>query len=215
MLRDFCFSLVLLLFLVIIINNLLLPNDTTMPDNVSAIYNTSTIAYAQQQNQQYTLPVTINQEWIDKQSNTKVSFTYSPETPLVGGLTDLKFNIEDLKTGTRLKDVFARVTIIDGQQQQQVPLRSYNVTAPDGHFSIKYQFAHEGAYQIIVKVNSKYSALTLASFKVLVPFQPFGVFNVNHISPLLFPAALVGIVGLAGIVAFMIAVNRKREKGVP
>jgi hypothetical protein len=214
MLRDFCFSLVLLLFLVIIINNLLLPNDTTMPDNVSAIYNTSTIAYAQQQNQQYTLPVTRNQEWIDKQSNTKVSFTYLPEKPIVGGFTELKFNMEDLKTGARSKDVFARVAIIDGQQQQ-IPLGFYNVTAPDGYFSIKYQFAHEGAYQIIVKVNSKYSALTLASFKVLVPFQPFGVFNVNHISPLLFPAALVGIVGLAGIVAFMIAVNRKREKGVP
>jgi hypothetical protein len=214
MLRNFCFSLVLLLFLVIIINNLLLPNDTTMPDNVSAIYNTSTIAYAQQQNQQYTLPVTRNQEWIDKQSNVKVSFTYLPERPIVGEFTELKFNIEDLKTGTSSKDVFARVAITDGQQQQ-IPLGFYNLTAPDGHFSIKYQFAHEGAYQIIVKVNSKYSALTLASFKVLVPFQPFGVFNVNHISPLLFPAALVGIVGVAGIVAFIIAVNRKREKGVP
>jgi hypothetical protein len=214
MLRNFCFSLVLLLFLVIIINNLLLPNDTTMPDNVSAIYNTSTIAYAQQQNQQYTLPVTRNQEWIDKQSNIKVSFTCLPERPIVGEFTELKFNIEDLKTGTSSKDVFARVAITDGQQQQ-IPLGFYNLTAPDGHFSIKYQFAHEGAYQIIVKVNSKYSALTLASFKVLVPFQPFGVFNVNHISPLLFPAALVGIVGVAGIVAFIIAVNRKREKGVP
>jgi hypothetical protein len=214
MLRNFCFSVVLLLFLVVIINNLLLPNDTTMPDNVSAIYNTSTIAYAQQQNQQYTLPVTRNQEWIDKQSNVKVSFTYLPERPIVGEFTELKFNIEDLKTGTSSKDVFARVAITDGQQQQ-IPLGFYNLTAPDGHFSIKYQFAHEGAYQIIVKVNSKYSALTLASFKVLVPFQPFGVFNVNHISPLLFPAALVGIVGVAGIVAFIIAVNRKREKGVP
>jgi hypothetical protein len=214
MLRNFCFSLVVLLFLVVIINNLLLPNYTTMLDNVSAIYNRSTIAYAQQQNQQYTLPVTRNQEWIDKQSNVKVSFTYLPERPIVGEFTELKFNIEDLKTGTSSKDVFARVAITDGQQQQ-IPLGFYNLTAPDGHFSIKYQFAHEGAYQIIVKVNSKYSALTLASFKVLVPFQPFGVFNVNHISPLLFPAALVGIVGVAGIVAFIIAVNRKREKGVP
>jgi hypothetical protein len=213
MLRNFCFSLVVLLFLVVMINNLLLPNYTTMPDNVSAIYNRSTIAYAQQQNQQYTLPVTRNQEWIDKQSNIKVSFTYLPERPIVGEFTELKFNVEDLKTGTSSKDVFARVAITDGQQQ--IPLGFYNLTAPDGHFSIKYQFAHERAYQIIVKVNSKYSALTLASFKVLVPFQPFGVFNVNHISPLLFPAALVGIVGVAGIVAFMIAVNRKREKGVP
>jgi hypothetical protein len=202
MLRDFCF---LLLFF-IIINNLLPPNDTTMPDSVSAIYGISTIVYTQQQP---ALSATRNQEWIDKQSNTKVSFTYSPETPLVGGLTDLKFNIEDLKTGTRLKDVFARVTIIDGQQQQQVPLRSYNVTAPNGHFSIKYRFAHEGAYQIIVKVDSNYYALTLASFKILVPFQPFGVINVNHIFPLLIPATLVGIAGAVIILVFIMAVNKK------
>ncbi|MFL6381860.1 MAG: hypothetical protein ACJ72S_11295, partial [Nitrososphaeraceae archaeon] len=168
----------------------------------------------QQQNQQYTLPVTRNQEWIDKQSNIKVSFTYLPERPMVGGSTELKFNVEDLKTSTPSKDVFARVTIIDGQQQQ-VPLRSYNITAPDGFFSIKYQFAHEGTYQIIVKLNSKYSALTLASFKILVPFQPFGVFNVNYISPLLLPAALVGIVGVVIILAFMIAVNKKRKKSAP
>jgi hypothetical protein len=216
MLRDFCFSLLFsLLFLVIIIKNLLLPNDTTMQENVSAIYSTSTIAYAQQQqHQQSTLAATRNHEWIDKQSNTKVSFTYLPERPMVGGSTELKFNIEDLKTSTRSKDVFAKVTIIDGQQQQ-VPLRSYNITAPDGFFSIKYQFAHEGTYQIIVKLNSKYSALTLASFKILVPFQPFGVFNVNYISPLLLPAALVGIVGVVIILAFMIAVNKKRKKSAP
>jgi hypothetical protein len=212
MLRDFCFSL--LLFLVIIIKNLLLTNDTTMPENVSAIYSTSTIVYAQQQHQQSTLAATRNQEWIDEQSNTKVSFTYLPERPMVGGSTELKFNVEGLKTSTPSKDVFARVTIIDGQQQQ-VPLRSYNITAPDGFFSIKYQFAHEGTYQIIVKLNSKYSALTLASFTILVPFQPFGVFNVNYISPLLLPAALVGIVGVVIILAFMIAVNKKRKKSAP
>ena len=186
-----------------------------MPDSVSIIYSTSTIAYAQQQ-QQPVLPATRNQEWIDKQSNTKVSFTYSPQMPLVGGFTDLEFVIEDLKTGTRSKDVFARLTVIDGQQQQQqVPLRFYNVTAPEGHFSVKYQFAHEGTYQIIVKVNSKYSALTLASFKIFVPFQPLGVIDVNHIFPLLIPAALVGIVIAVVILAIMIAVNKKRKKDVP
>jgi CHASE1-domain containing sensor protein len=64
-------------------------------------------------------------------------------------------------------------------------------------------------------LNSKYSALTLASFTILVPFQPFGVFNVNYISPLLLPAALVGIVGVVIILAFMIAVNKKRKKSAP
>jgi hypothetical protein len=72
------------------------------------------------------------------------------------------------------KDVLATITIIDGLQQQ-VPVKFYNITAPNGHFSIKYWFAHEGTYQIIVKVNSNYSALALASFKIVVPFQPFGI----------------------------------------
>ena len=55
---------------------------------------------------------TNSQEWIDKQSNTKVQFTYSPEKPLVSGVTELKFNMKDSKRGTQLRDVFARVTII-------------------------------------------------------------------------------------------------------
>jgi hypothetical protein len=199
----------LLLFFVILIANILLSYSTTISDLASAIYSTSSIAYAQQQ--QPAPPVIRNQEWIDKQSNTKVSFTYSPERPMVGGFTELKFNIEDLMTGTRSKDVFARVTIIDGQQQQ-VPVGFYNATAPDGRFSIKYQFTHEGAYQIIVKVNSKYSALTLASFKMFVPFQPLGVININHIFPLLIPAGLVAIVGTIAILSFMVVVNKRKKR---
>lgn len=53
----------------------------------------------QQQRQQPVLSATNNQEWIDKQSNTKVQFTYSPEKPLVSGFTELKFNIKDSKRG--------------------------------------------------------------------------------------------------------------------
>ena len=64
-------------------------------------------------------------------------------------------------------------------------------------------------------MNSKYSALTLASFKIFVPFQPLGVIDVNHIFPLLIPAALVGIVIAVVILAIMIAVNKKRKKDVP
>ena len=110
MLRDFC---ILLLFLVVFINITLLPNETSKPSSISSIYSSSTIVYAQQQQrQQPVLSATNNQEWIDKQSNTKVQFTYSPEKPLVSGFTELKFNIKDSKRGTQLRDVFARVTII-------------------------------------------------------------------------------------------------------
>ena len=94
-----------------------------MSGALSTNYSTSAIAYAQQQQQQQALPIIRNQQWIDKQSNTKVLFTYSPETPLVSTSTELIFDIQDLKTGTPFKDVFARVTIID--VQQQVPLKYY------------------------------------------------------------------------------------------
>jgi hypothetical protein len=201
--------------------NIVQYKTTTMPaDSISSIYETTTSAVAasaqqQQQKQgQPVIPATNNQEWIDKQSNTKVSFTYSPEIPVVDKPTELRFNIEDINSGTRLKDVYARVTLIDAQQQkQQFPLASYNLTAPDGYFLIKYRFPHEGTYQIIVKANSKYSALTLASFKIFVSFQPLGVINVKEIRPLLIPAALVGAIGAAFIIAFIMIVNKRRKNG--
>ena len=192
---------------------------TAMPGSASAIYETTTstaVAYAEKQQQpgQPVIPATNNQEWIDKQSGTKVSFTYLPEIPIVDKPTKLKFNIVNITSGTRLNNVYSRLTLIDIlQQKQQFPLASYNLTAPDGYFSIKYRFAHEGTYQIIVKVNSKYSALTLASFKIFVSFQPLAVINIKEIRPLLTLAALVGATGVASIIAFIMVINRRRKNG--
>jgi hypothetical protein len=178
--------------------------DTAMPST----YDSSTVAYAQQRKQEQ--PFARTQEWVDKQSNTKVLFTYSPDKPLSGTLTELIFDIVNLNTGINFKDVLAAVTIIDGPQQQ-VPIKFSNITAPDGNFSIKYRFAYEGTYQIIVKINSNYSALALASFKMVIPFQPFGVFNTSHLFPLLIPVVLIAIVGAMGILAFIIIANRKQK----
>jgi hypothetical protein len=197
-------------FFVIIISILLFQNGTTTLDSISSIYNKFSIAYAQEQNAESSLTASRNQQWIDKQSNTKVLFTYSPDKPLSGTLTELIFDIQDINTGAHFKDVLATVTIIDGAQQQ-VPIKFSNIAAHDGHFSIKYRFANEGTYQIIVKVNSNNSALALASFKVVVPFQPIGVFNTNHIFPLLIPVVLVGIIGTMAILAFIIVANRSKN----
>lgn len=207
-----CCEICILSLYFVIIAIILFPNETIKPDSISSsIYSTSAIVYAQQQHHlQPALSDTNNQEWIDKQSNIKVLFTYSPEKPLVGGFTELKFKIEDLESGTRLKDVFARVTIIDGQQQQ-VPLKIYNMRAPNGQFSIEYQFPLEGTYQIFVKVDSKYSALTLASFKMFIPFQPVGVINISHLFPILIPAGLAAIAGTVAIILFMVLVNKRKK----
>ena len=207
--RDFCISS---LFLVVFINITLLPNETSKPSSISSIYSSSTIVYAQQQQrQQPVLSATNNQEWIDKQSNTKVQFTYSPEKPLVSGFTELKFNIKDSKRGTQLTDVFAKVTII-GVLPEKLPLKSYSIRSPNGNFSLEYQFPLEGTYQILVKVDSKYSALTLASFKVFVPFRPMGIININHIYPILIPAGLVALVGVIAILSFIVLVNKRNKR---
>ena len=208
MLRDFY---ILSLFLVVFINITLLTNETSKLGSISSIYSSSTIVYAQQQQrQQPILSATNNQEWIDKQSNTKVQFTYSPEKPLVSGFTELKFNIKDSKGGTQLRDVFARVTII-GVLPQKAPLKFYSIKAPNGNFSVEYQFPLEGTYQIFVKVDSKYSALALASFKVFVPFRPMGIININHIFPILIPAGLVALVGAIAILSFMVFINKMKN----
>ena len=203
MLRNFCSF----------INITMLPNDTLKPDSESSIYSTSSHVYAQQQQLQQAavLPATNNsQEWIDKQSNTKVQFTYTPEKPLVSGFTALKFNVKDSKSGTQLKDISARVTII-GVLPQKTPPKSYSIRAPNGNFSVEYQFPLEGTYQIFVKVDSKNSALALASFKVFVPFRPMGIININNIFPVLIPAGLVALVGAVAILLFMVYINKMKK----
>ena len=52
------------------------------------------------------------QEWNDQQNAVKVLFSYSPEKPLLYAPTDLKFSIQDLKTGNHLKDLVMSSTII-------------------------------------------------------------------------------------------------------
>ena len=207
-LQDFCFLLLLLSFIVTIHVILLSIEKPVSNTAMASTSISSTIAYAQQQ--QLEQPVARTQEWTDKQTNTKVLFTYSPERPLSGTQTELTFDILNSETGIHFRDVLATVTIIDGPQQQ-IPIKFSNISAPYGHFSIKYRFAYEGIYQIIAKVNSNNSALALASFKVIVPFQPIGVFNTSHIFPLLIPVVLVGIIGTMGILAFIIIVNRKQK----
>jgi hypothetical protein len=210
MLRSFC---ILLLFFVIFINITMIPNEILKPDNRLLIYSTPTIAYAQQHQPQQVviLPATNNsQEWIDKQSNTKVQFTYTPEKPLVSGFTALKFNIKDSKRDIQLRDVSASVTII-GVLPQKTPIKSYSIRDPDGNFSVEYQFPLEGTYQIFAKVDSKNSALALASFKVFVPFRPMGNINIGNIFPILIPAGLVALVGAVAILLFMVYINKMKK----
>lgn len=150
------------------------------------------------------------QLWTDKENNVKVQFTYSPQTPIIDKPTQLKFSIQNLQTGTPLKNLIARVVIVTNSSGQERSFKFTNITAPNGSFSLNYLFPDTGVYQVISRTYSK-DAPTLASFKVLVPFQPLGVINTNNINPLILTAGLVGIAGAIAVVTFFV-IMRKRTK---
>jgi hypothetical protein len=150
------------------------------------------------------------QLWVDRENNVKVQFTYLPQTPIIDTPTQLKFNIQNSQTGTPLRNLVARVVIVANSGGQERSFKFTNITAPNGSFSVNYLFPDTGVYQVISRIYSK-DASILASFKVLVPIQPFGVINTNDINPLILPASLVGIVGAIVVVSFLIMI-RKRKK---
>jgi hypothetical protein len=120
------------------------------------------------------------QEWIDKEHNVKILFTPSPEYPSVGNLTQLSFNVQDLKTGSHLKNETATVTVINNSSantgtgmNKGNPNGEFsifrNIGAPNGSFSVKYHFLQPGTHQVIARINSKDNIFSaLASFNVIV-----------------------------------------------
>ncbi|MFZ0512154.1 MAG: hypothetical protein WAM14_11155, partial [Candidatus Nitrosopolaris sp.] len=120
------------------------------------------------------------QEWLDKEHNIKILFTPSPEYPSVENLTQLSFNVQDLKTGINLKNETATVTVINnfsadigtdikkGSANGDFTIFK-NIAAPNGTFSVKYHFMHAETHQIIAGIKSKNNVFAvLASFNVIV-----------------------------------------------
>jgi hypothetical protein len=107
------------------------------------------------------------QQWIDKENNAKIIFSYDPGSPIIGQSTKLLFGIQDLRTGAEIKEgLEARLIITNGRDI----LKIINSTFTKGNFSINYAFPDSGSYQIISRIDSKnYSEL--ASFNVFVPSQ--------------------------------------------
>src|SRR2546428_9912172 len=148
------------------------------------------------------------QQWISHQQNVKIEFNYEPEKPLIDSPTELQFSVQNLQTGQHLKDLFAKIVLINGQGF----FKSNNMTVQNGDFSVNSTFPIEGTYQVILRINSKDYAIALASFRVFVPFQPLGTINLSYTIPLLFPAALAGIIGVIVIATFFIIVKREFKK---
>lgn len=148
------------------------------------------------------------QQWISHQQNVKIEFTYEPEKPLLDSPAELKFSVQNLQTGHHLKNLFAKITVINGQGF----FKFNNMTVQNGDFSVNSTFPSEGTYQVILRIDSKDYAIALASFKVIIPFQPIGTVDLNQLIPLILPAAIVGIIGVIVVVAFLIIGNRKDKE---
>ena len=148
------------------------------------------------------------QEWNDQQNAVKVLFSYSPEKPLLYTPTDLKFSIQDLKTGNHLEDLVMNSTII---KDDKIFFKFNGVTIKNGDLSLKAQFPEDGNYQIISQVRSKDNvAIALTSLNIFVPLQPFGKFDADSLSSTLIPAGLVAI-SLLGLVAVIMFVSKKKN----
>jgi hypothetical protein len=137
-----------------------------------------------------------------------MQFGYSPKEPVIDKPTELGFTVQNLQTGEQIKNLSARVVVVNNAGGQLRTFKFTNITAPNGIFSVNYLFPDSGSYNIITKLDSKnYSSL--ASFNVFVPFAPLGTVNVGNWNPLIIPE-------IAGIIAATVGVGLilklKKEK---
>jgi hypothetical protein len=114
--------------------------------------------------------------WIDRENNIKVLFSTTPEQPIVGTPSVLRFAVQNLETGKPVPDLLAHVVILGANiTNQEAIFQLTNVSAVDGHFTINVIFPDIGSYQIITKIVSSspsssqtHDVASLASFIVVV-----------------------------------------------
>jgi hypothetical protein len=112
------------------------------------------------------------QIWTNTEQNLKIEFSYQPQKPILDQPTELKFVIQNLKTGNYLKNLVANILVTYNSSGQFANFKFSNITVPDGQFSVKYLFQDTGIFEIITRVSGKGIA-ALAPFKVIVPLQPY------------------------------------------
>ena len=117
------------------------------------------------------------EDWKDPENNVKIHFTYLPEYPLPGNITTLIFHVQNLQTGSYLKNLVAGITItnnlttakIDGIKDTNGAFSRFtNIPSANGIFSLNYRFLEEGIHQVIVNIRSQNFSLALASFSLVV-----------------------------------------------
>ncbi len=148
------------------------------------------------------------QQWIDKVNNMKIQFNNIPQTPVVDAKTQLRFVVQNITNSKNVNDLHARVVVTTNSSGQMRIFKFENISSSNGDFSVNYFFPDSGIYQVMTRVDSN-DLSTLGSFKVDVPFQPFGTVTAptNSFS-LIIIAAIVIIVAA---VSFLVVVRHKQK----
>ena len=112
------------------------------------------------------------QIWTNAEQNLKIQFAYQPQKPVLDQPTELKFVVQNLKTGDYLKNLVANILVTHNSSGQFSNFKFSNITVPNGQFSVKYLFQDTGIFEIITRLSGKEIA-ALGAFKVIVPLQPY------------------------------------------
>jgi hypothetical protein len=150
----------------------------------------------------------MTQQWIDKNNNVKIQFNYLPKTPIIDSKTQMKFKIQNLTSGMNIKNFHARAVVSTNSSGQLRTFKFGNITAPTGDFTVNYIFPDSGLYQVITRIDYK-NFSTLASFKVDVPFQPFGVVSIPGGSSIN-TTVIAGMVIAVAVISILVIVRRRR-----
>ena len=118
------------------------------------------------------------QSWLDKINNIKIQFGYSPPYPFVGNVTQLDFKVSHSNVSKGLNLTHIHIVVIRNvtanfNNSDTINNKNYfvtfdNLTAPNGIFSLKYQFSQEGMHQVIIKIVARDNEVALASFNIPV-----------------------------------------------
>lgn len=138
------------------------------------------------------------QQWADKINNMRIQFHNIPKSPLVDAKTQLRFAVQNMTNFKNINDLHARVVVTTNSSGQMRIFKFDNISSSNGDFSVNYFFPDSGTYQVMTRVDSN-NLSTLGSFKVDVPFQPFGIVTA--------PTSSFSLIVVAGIIIAVAALS--------
>ena len=138
----------------------------------------------------------------------RIQFNNLPQSPVVDAKTQLRFSVQNITNSKNINDLHARVVVTTNSSGQMRIFKFENISSSKGDFSVNYFFPDSGVYQVMTRVD-KNNLSTLGSFKVAVPFQPFG--TITAPTPSFSLIIIAGIVIAMAAVSLLIVVQRRQR----